>query len=415
MNIGIILITILAFITRLYSLFLLGRHITPEVWEYDAIALNIIQQKGYSFNYLNTVYHSYVYPVYPFLTALSHLITGKNYFVLEICHVILSAATCYFVYLIGKLIFNQKVGLLSSFLVAIHPGLVVYSTKLHELTLVVFLITFIFWLIISLDYRKVYNNIFISILIGIGVLTRPTFIFFLPVYFLYIWLDSKRFKSALKAILAATLFSILIILPWTIRNYQIHKRWIFITTNSAEHFWRGNNPAASGSALTQDGQAIIEKAPGEIKEKIYKMTEIEQYGFFYKEAFKFIYSHPGLFAKMALKKFFYFWWFSPQVGLLYPGLWKIVYMAYYGILFPAFIFGLYMSLFKKTLIINRAAIISLSLFLVLTASLYALFYVEIRHRWAIEPLMLIFSAFGLTMLWRNITLKGSHENLSNSV
>ncbi|MEK7746869.1 MAG: glycosyltransferase family 39 protein, partial [Elusimicrobiota bacterium] len=415
LNMGIIFITILAFIVRLYSLFLLGRHNTPEVWEYDTIALNMIQQKGYIFNYLNTTYHSYIYPVYPFLTALSHLITGRNYFVLEIFQIILSAVTCYFIYLIAKLIFNQKVGLLSSFLVALHPGLIVYSTKLHELTLVIFLLTVIFWLIISLDYSKVYNNIFTGILIGIGVLTRPTFVFFLPVYFSYIWLNSKRFKYALKAILAVTSFLILIILPWTIRNYQIHKRWIFITTNSAEHFWRGNNSAASGSALTEDGYSIIEKAPTEIKEKIYKMTEIEQYDFFYKEAYKFIGSNPGFFIKMVLRKFFYFCWFSPQVGLLYPGLWKIVYMAYYGILFFTFIFGLYTSLFKKRLGINRAAVVSIVLFLFLTSLLHALFYVEIRHRWAIEPLMLIFSAFGLTELWRKITLKDSHENLSRPV
>ena len=412
---GIIFITILAFITRIFSLFLLGRHITPEVWEYDTIALNIIQQKGYSFNHLNATYHSYVYPVYPFLTALSHLITGRNYFALEIFQIILSAAACYFIYLIAKLIFNQKVGLLSSFLVALHPGLIVYSTKLHELTLVVLFLTVIFWLIASLDYSKVYNNIFIGILIGIGVLTRPTFVFFLPVYFLYIWLHSKRFKYALKAIAAVTLFLILIILPWTIRNYQIHKRWIFITTNSAEHFWRGNNPAASGSALTEDGYSIIEKAPSEFKEKIYKMTEIEQYDFFYKEAYRFIGSNPVFFIKLVLRKFFYFCWFSPQVGLMYPGLWKIVYRAYYGILFFTFILGLYASLFKEKLGINRAAVVSMSFFLFLTLLLHTVYYVEIRHRWAIEPFMLIFSAFGLTGLWRKIALNDSRENLSRPV
>jgi len=151
------------------------------------------------------------------------------------------------------------------------------------------------------------------------------------------------------------------------------------------------------------------KAPVEFMEKIYKMNEIEQYDFFYKESFKFIESNPVFFIKMVLKKFFYFWWFSPQVGLLYPGLWKIVYAAYYGILFSTFIFGLYASLFKKTLGVNRAVVASLSIFLFFTSLLHALFYVEIRHRWAIEPLMLIFSAFGLTELWRNLTLKDSSE------
>lgn len=412
---GIIFIAILAFITRIFSFFLLGRHITPEVWEYDTIALNIIQQKGYTFHHLNTTYHSYVYPLYPILTALSHLITGRNYFVLEILQIILSVATCYFIYLIAKSIFTHKVGLLSSFLVALHPGLIVYSTKLHELTIVVLLFTVIFWLIISQDYSKVCNNIFIGILIGIGVLTRPTFVFFLPAYFLYICLHSKRFKCAIKAITAVALFLILIILPWTIRNHRIHKRWIFITTNSAEHFWRGNNPVASGSALTGDGLSIIEKAPAEFKEKIYKMTEIEQYDFFYKEAYEFIGSNPVLFIKMVLKKFFYFCWFSPQSGLMYPGIWKVIYRAYYCILFSAFIFGLCASLFRKRCGINRAAVASIFLFLFLTLLLHALYYVEIRHRWAIEPFMLIFSAFGLTGLWRKVTLNNRHENMSHPV
>ncbi len=162
-NIQIFFILSLSFIFRFISLFILGRNVTPEVWEYDTIALNIIQKKEYVIDQLNTTYHSLGYPLYPILCSIFHILTQRNYFILEIFQVILSVTTCYFVYLIAGKIYNKKVAYLSSFLVAVHPGLIVYSTKMHELTLVIFLITLIFWLILILDWAKTYNNFLIGL------------------------------------------------------------------------------------------------------------------------------------------------------------------------------------------------------------------------------------------------------------
>jgi len=77
--------------------------------------------------------------------------------------------------------------------------------------------------------------------------------------------------------------------------------------------------------------------------------------------------------------------------------------------------GMSYSQIKEKLGINRAAVVSMSFFLFLTLLLHTVYYVEIRHRWAIEPFMLIFSAFGLTGLWRKIALNDSRENLSRPV
>ena len=63
MNKKIILIVISAFVLRLAALILLGRHVNPERWEYDYIAVNLIQHHGYVFWHLNTTYHTYAYPV----------------------------------------------------------------------------------------------------------------------------------------------------------------------------------------------------------------------------------------------------------------------------------------------------------------------------------------------------------------
>lgn len=397
MNIGLSVIMFLAFTVRVAAIFLLGRHIAPELWEYNDIALNIIHNKGYITKCLNTDYRSLGYPFYPILSAVSHFLTHENYFVLEMLNVVLSVLVCYLIYRIAEKIFNAGTALISSFLVAMHPGLIVYSTKIHELTLVVFFMTLLLWLIIRLDLSRTVNNVLIGLIIGIGTLTRPTIIFFLPVYFIYVWLSSKRIELSLRPTLIVCLAAILAILPWTIRNYDVHKKWIFITTSSAEHFWRGNNPTASGTSLTQDNRSIIEVAPLEFREKLYSMKEIEQYDLFYKDTLKFIKSDPPHFINMIFKKFIYFWWYSPQTGLLYPAAWKIIYLGYYMMIFLLFIVGLCFSF--KSVQVDRAFLISICLFLVLISGAHSLYYIETRHRWMIEPFMIIFSSYGAMRLF----------------
>ena len=153
----ILSITILAFVIRFISLLLLSRHINPEIWEYESMAVSMLQKKGFIYTNLNTVYHSFSYPGYVMLTAIFHFLTNHNFFILELFQILLASITCFIVYLIAKIIFSEEVGLLSAFLFSTHPGLIIYSTKMHELTLVVFLFVFIFWLMLVLDYKKIYK------------------------------------------------------------------------------------------------------------------------------------------------------------------------------------------------------------------------------------------------------------------
>ena len=404
MNKKIILIVISAFVLRLAALILLGRHVNPERWEYDYIAVNLIQHHGYVFWHLNTTYHTYAYPVYALLTAVFHLLTNYNYFILELFQISLSAFSCYFIYLISEIIFDKKTGLIAAILVATHPGLIVYSTKLSEVTLIIFLLSLTFLLILKLDMLKVRNNILLGLLIGIGMLTRPLAVFFLPVYGLYAWFSAQRKRVFFRVISVVSLSAALAITPWTIRNYLIHKRFIFITTNTPEYFWRGNNPQATGTALRPDKQDIMAVAPQEFKDKLFKMNEIQQYDFFMKTAWEHIKSDPLFFVKMCFKKFLYFWWFTPTIGILYPDSWTLVYKIYYSVIFILFIVGCIASLIKLKGI-KKISVVSLFGFFFLTSLLHSIYYLETRHRLSIEPLLLIFSSYGFILLWGKLRFR----------
>ena len=99
---------------------------------------------------------------------------------------------------------------------------------------------------------------------------------------------------------------------------------------------------------------------------------------------------------LALRKFFYFWWYAPATGLLYPQAWFQLYMAYYVI-----------ALLLAAVGVSRVARIRgpgmplallVGAFLLVLSSFQSLYYVEGRHRWAVESLVLVFSGGGVASL-----------------
>lgn len=189
-------------------------------------------------------------------------------------------------------------------------------------------------------------------------------------------------------------------MPWTLRNYLIHKQFILTRSIDTYVFWVGNNPNFSGSNLNKSGIPVIELAPQAFKEKIYKLDEISQNKEFLNAALNYIKKFPFRFIERTIKKFYYFWWFNPQAGLLYPKTWLILYQIFYIFIFTFGIFGIYFS-YKEGFFKNRSSAMLILLALLFISIAQSLFYIETRHRWAVEPLFLIFTAKGMmSYFWK---------------
>lgn len=160
---------------------------------------------------------------------------------------------------------------------------------------------------------------------------------------------------------------------------------------------------ASGTALTKNGKAIIDVQDKEFKDKVYSMNEIEQYDFFKSEAFKYIYANPIRFIKNTVKKFIYFWYFSPQTGIFYPPSWYLLYKIFYFITAALFIAGT-IALISERNIVDISPVIFIIAFSLMVSSVHSLYYVEMRHRWMLEPLLLIISAYGITSLLKKVNI-----------
>ncbi len=326
-----------------------------------------------------------------------HFLTGRNYFVFEIAQSLIAGVAAVLLVMIAKKIFSLKAAVLTGILYSFHPGLVVYSGKIHELTLTVFLICLICYMVICSGNLSIYRVIIIGVLIGVGTLLRPIFILFLPAFAFY--LISKRYASKVFIVnmLIAAALTGLVISPWICRGYRIYHRFIFITTNSAELFWRGSSVNASGTALTRGRSDIISTMDAGFKNRLFSLNEIGQYDFFKNEALAYIKSHKRNFLKMTALKFFYFWSFSPQTGLEYPAVWLYAYGAFYLFLVPGVCFAIW-CMIRGCGPVDLPALGFLVLFCVLVSLAHSLYYVETRHRWMIEPILLAVSSYGFVSI-----------------
>lgn len=387
-----------ALLVRLVSAVATGGLWSPEVAEYESIARSLIDGRGFTYTHIGVVYHSYAAPLHSWITAAAYWLTGS------IAPVILlqmsaGAALAGITAATARRLFGGWIAAAAAgMFVALHPGLVVYSaTKAHPLAF-----DALFFALAVLQSLRLGEHVTmkraaqLGVIIGLGALSRATIVVFLPIVALWLIVRAPRASrgAALGCAVMSGLCAAAIIAPWTIRNSLLHDRFVFMVTTDSEVFWRGNNPYATGHSYIDAGHIVLNALPADqMRELQARPDEVAQAAWFQTKANTYIREHPAAFLRGTLLKFVYFWSLSPQTGVLYPQRWLHAYMAYYV---GALVFAL---IGTRKLVRNGASgvafLILIGAFLLVVSGLQSLYYVEGRHRWAIEPIVLALSGGGL--------------------
>jgi len=240
----------------------------------------------------------------------------------------------------------------------------------------------------------------LGVFIGLGTLSRGIIgVLLVPVViYLLVFARGRSMTLRLKlsgCVIAATF---LVLTPWLVRNYLVHQQFVFVSTSSGELFWRGNNQYATGTLYGQNKTKIRDLWPQEFRDRLWSMTELEQKRFFETEARRFIRENPVQAAGLHLRKVYYFWWFSPQSGINYPRSYLTAYRILYAALLALAVVGAVVAFRSPRREVRSAALI-LTVIPITIGLAQSLFYVEGRHRWLVEPLVIIFSCYGLTAIW----------------
>jgi hypothetical protein len=165
----------------------------------------------------------------------------------------------------------------------------------------------------------------------------------------------------------------------------------FISTG-AEVLWTGNNPVASGTNFGR-GPGLVpvfEAAPEAFRNEVLASDESGQRRAFRREAMRFIGEQPLDAARLYVRKLWAFLWFSEHAGGWYSPRLTLAYKAFYAGLVLAACAGLVVSMRRSP--DARRLGTALVWFFLSVGALQAIFYVETRHRWAVEPVLVVLAS-----------------------
>jgi 4-amino-4-deoxy-L-arabinose transferase-like glycosyltransferase len=323
-------------------------------------------------------------PAYPVFLATIQVVFGNNIFAIRVIESVIGALVAVVIAALGKRTGGAGVGALAGALWAVYPmgifivGLV-YPTGLTAVLLACGACCILPYSDEDLSAKRVFAA---GLILGLAALTVPiavATIGFLSFWLIY-WARDKRFLLVGLFCLGAAVT----ILPWTVRNYSVHRQLVLID-------------ARLGIVLPRIGDVASDEADDRVEA---------------------ILQRPELFAVHFAKEFFYFWRLYPeQLGMTRPKAQERYYPD------PRLIKDTMFSSGALTSVISVASTVPLFLFaaigtvamwlckerrrdlsllwtMILSFAIgYSLFFTKMRYRVPIEPYLMILGAYGLAQTW----------------
>jgi hypothetical protein len=118
---------------RSVFLYWTGAFGSPELFEYEEAARNLVAGRGMIVRMFGLDYYSVLHPIFPFSLAVLYKLFGHHYELAQIFQIAISASIGPVIFLVVRPYLSLPVAGLAGALAATHPGLVVLSTlKIHS-------------------------------------------------------------------------------------------------------------------------------------------------------------------------------------------------------------------------------------------------------------------------------------------
>jgi 4-amino-4-deoxy-L-arabinose transferase-like glycosyltransferase len=400
-------IVLVAFVLRL-AVITIGHtyRITPRRdhfqfgWEMGRLARSIAQGQGFSSpTDLPSGHSAWTAPVYPYILAgvfkIFGVYTSAAGWTILAFNSIFAALTCWTIYLISKRIYGEGVARASAWTWAAFPYLIYWPVRVvWEASFTTFLLSLILWRTIRMaDGARRGDWIIFGLLWGLVLLTNTAVVILMPFFLAWLIHQLPRSAQRFSGMALCLLIVVLCIIPWTVRNYRVFDRFIFIRDNLPLELHEANNNASSGLWTRSEH-------PGNDPASMRRFQELGEIRFMdeKKEAVHaFVREHPGKFLWFTLQRVCYFWAAPPQATIVAGyDLWVARHVEF--LLEAAFAFaGLVLTFHRR----NRYGWL-LAPFLLIYPLPYYLVNPFPRYKHPIEPVMLILIVY---VLWEARTVK----------
>jgi 4-amino-4-deoxy-L-arabinose transferase-like glycosyltransferase len=185
-------------------------------------------------------------PLYPLLLAGIFKVFGvysyRSLWIAIVLNASFAALTAVAILGIGKQVFCPAVGVLAAWTWSCLPLEAAASVRLWESSLsALLLITAVALLLRLKSSSDLSGWLLFGVLAGLAALNNTSLIAVFPFFWVWLWYAHRRRKSSSNlALLSSVAVCVLMLVPWTIRNYAVFHQFIPIRDNFGLELWVGN-------------------------------------------------------------------------------------------------------------------------------------------------------------------------------
>jgi 4-amino-4-deoxy-L-arabinose transferase-like glycosyltransferase len=366
--------------------------------DYVALGQSIAHGQGYQLEGHPTAYRP---PGYPLLLALSFSLFGYSLAPVRLAQTFADLLSCLLLYALGRKLFSERVALIGAAIFALFPTQILYVSMLMTETVCTTLLLLYLFLCAG-EARTVRRSFLAGIVLGAGILVRPTMLLLPAVVLAIRWWKGWTQGENLRALALTAAGALLCVLPWLMRNYEQFGQ-ITLTSNTGVNFWIGTHSGASGAYSFPPDNPLVPVR-----------DELERSNTGVRLGLQFIRAHPLEYGVILVKKWAHFfsvdYWMllsvhyrpdllsAPRPGLVYSRLPLLSVLAVHA---P---FAVVLLLGTFGFFCHAAGDRNNVFFLVAPCAYWILvhmaFFAEGRLRFPVVPLLMIGAAYGADILAR---------------
>ncbi|HEX8924693.1 MAG TPA: glycosyltransferase family 39 protein [Terriglobales bacterium] len=362
-------------------------------FETGSIAGSIARGLGFSSPFgIPTGPTAWVAPIYPYMLAGIFKILGPYTLASAAGILVLNSAfaalNCAALYELGTELLGRTVGLLASWVFAVVPFFMRWPTTwAWDPPLTALLLTCLLLATVRLRGVALLDWFAFGLFWGVAALVNPALLSLMPLCLIYAaW--RWRWRGVLPACMAF-LAMLIAISPWLVRNRVAMGQWVFLRDNFGLEFSIGNfsnSPGVPYSGMHPRGNPRLMQQYRQLGEVQFCRARLQA-------AKAWVKANPGDFAQLTLKRALDFWdgeelryepnepWKPWMVGLTSAIAWA----------------GMFALVWSQ----ERARYLLLGVLLIYPLPYY-ITYTNPRYRHAIEPEMVLMSAYLIWILWQNV-------------
>ena len=179
-------------------------------------------------------------PLYPaFVALVSFLTGGYHIWAVQAAQCLLAALTCMLLYAIFRRTLGERTARWAGLACALYPMLIWYTPRMWTETFLTFILAgFTLTLIVLLQHPTAWRAALCGAMAGIAALSKGIALIFvlLTPLVLLLRFSGKAWRWLVFVVLAA----IVLVAPWTWRNWQLSGQFLPIHANGGYNFYLGN-------------------------------------------------------------------------------------------------------------------------------------------------------------------------------